>query len=91
MCLSSIEKGITKRVVCAVCKTVLSNQQELFTVPGAEGVAGAYVNPHGCVFVLSEKIRIFSCVVFSMLIFNFVSLNLLLFLRRLITCIVAIV
>jgi hypothetical protein len=59
MCLSSIEKGIIKRVVCAVCKTVLSNQQELFTVPGAEGVAGAYVNPHGCVFVLSEQIRIF--------------------------------
>ena len=36
-------------ICCARCQQRLAKRSSIFTVPGAEGMAGAYVNPHGCV------------------------------------------
>jgi hypothetical protein len=47
LCIKLIEQGTGKVLACAVCGLPLAAKGEVFTVPGAEGVTGAYVNPHG--------------------------------------------
>jgi Lon protease-like protein len=36
-------------LACRACGHIVTSKQEVFSVPGAEGAVGAYVNPHGCV------------------------------------------
>jgi hypothetical protein len=47
LCIQFMEEGSGKVLACALCRQPLAAKQEVFTVPGAEGVTGAYVNPHG--------------------------------------------
>lgn len=47
LCIQLMEEGSGKVLACAQCRQPLAGKQEVFTVPGAEGVTGAYVNPHG--------------------------------------------
>jgi cereblon len=35
--------------VCCCCRGSVARRSEVFSVPGAEGTVGAYVNPHGVV------------------------------------------
>lgn len=42
-----LEMGTGKVLACGVCRAALASKQQVFSVPGAEGVTGAYVNPHG--------------------------------------------
>lgn len=49
LCIKYLEEGTGKVLACGVCRLPLAAKQEVFTVPGAEGVTGAYVNPHGYV------------------------------------------
>lgn len=44
-----LRKTKRKPLCCSQCGYVLSLRSSIFTVPGAEGMAGAYVNPHGIV------------------------------------------
>lgn len=47
--LAILAEGETKRsIACVVCGQILAPKTELFNVPGADGIAGAYVNRHGC-------------------------------------------
>ena len=36
-----------KHLGCSVCRHAIAAKQEVFSLPGAEGMVGAYVNPHG--------------------------------------------
>ena len=47
LCIRLLEDGAGKVLACAACRLPLAAKQQVFTVPGAEGVTGAYVNPHG--------------------------------------------
>ena len=47
VCIELIERGTGKVLARCVCAQPLAGKQQVFTVPGAEGVTGAYVNPHG--------------------------------------------
>ena len=46
-CIEFMERNVGKNLGCAVCSSKLSTSREVFAVPGAEGMVGAYVNPHG--------------------------------------------
>ena len=41
------ESESMRMIACSVCGQNLAPKTELFNVPGAEGIAGAYVNRHG--------------------------------------------
>jgi len=45
--MTYLENGTGKVLACGVCQLPLASKQQVFSVPGAEGVTGAYVNPHG--------------------------------------------
>ena len=47
LCMTYLENGSGKVLACGVCELPLASKQQVFSVPGAEGVTGAYVNPHG--------------------------------------------
>ena len=47
-----IETGMDSILVCVRCKTGIARRLDIFSVPGAEGNVGAYVNPHGTVELL---------------------------------------
>jgi hypothetical protein len=49
LCIEYIQRNRGKSLGCAVCKNKLTSIDQVFAVPGAEGVVGAYVNPHGLV------------------------------------------
>ena len=34
-------------LVCAICQLPISSKEKMFTIPGAEGTTGAYVNQYG--------------------------------------------
>ena len=42
-------EGQSKQIACGVCGQGLASKSMLFNVPGAEGMAGAYVNAYGAV------------------------------------------
>ena len=43
------EKSESSCIKCKNCGSKLAKMKDLFTVPGAEGTSGAYVNEHGCI------------------------------------------
>ena len=43
------EQRTEPRIYCKVCTVPLSRARHMFTLAGAEGTTGAYVNEHGCV------------------------------------------
>eukprot|EP00597_Dinobryon_sp_UTEXLB2267_P011244 CAMPEP_0170131724 /NCGR_PEP_ID=MMETSP0020_2-20130122/23437_1 /TAXON_ID=98059 /ORGANISM="Dinobryon sp., Strain UTEXLB2267" /LENGTH=332 /DNA_ID=CAMNT_0010366891 /DNA_START=1462 /DNA_END=2460 /DNA_ORIENTATION=+ len=47
--ISLMERESRKRLACAECGNPLASQSQIFNFRGAEGIAGAYVNPHGVV------------------------------------------
>ena len=47
LCMTCLENGSGKVLACGVCELPLASKQQVFSVPGAEGVTGAYVNPYG--------------------------------------------
>lgn len=46
---SHIHKSLNSIFVCTNCEQVVARRCDIFSVPGADGMVGAYVNPHGCV------------------------------------------
>lgn len=41
------ERVESTTLVCAACQSPVAEKKYLFSVPGAEGEMGAYVDPHG--------------------------------------------
>lgn len=46
-CIEILREARGKVFACGVCRFRIALSEEVFTVPGADGIAGAYVNPHG--------------------------------------------
>lgn len=44
-----LKESATRRLCCAHCRRPLATKPTVFSVPGAEGTVGAYVNAHGFV------------------------------------------
>jgi len=44
-----LQTSSEKKLCCIVCEQTMTSKASLFTLSGAEGVVGAYVNPHGVV------------------------------------------
>ena len=44
-----LESTHRRRLCCAGCRTPVAPKASVFSVPGAGGAVGAYVNPHGVV------------------------------------------
>lgn len=47
--IKHLEKSRRRALCCAGCDTGVAWEGDVFTLPGAEGVVGAYVNPTGYV------------------------------------------
>lgn len=47
LCIKHMTEGHNKNIACRTCGQILSSKANLFNVPGAEGIAGAYVNSYG--------------------------------------------
>jgi len=45
--LSLLTESATRRLSCSRCHGPLAAKRAVFTLPGADGTVGAYVNPHG--------------------------------------------
>lgn len=58
--LALLKESATRRLCCARCRRPLAAKPAVFSVPGAEGTVGAYVNAHGFVhqtLTLRELLR----------------------------------
>lgn len=44
-----ILKKSNQQLCCRACGVTIAAKDQVFTVPGADGVVGAYVNPHGVI------------------------------------------
>lgn len=47
-----LEMGL-RNLACGVCGTILARKEDVFSVPGADGMVGAYVNSYGYVIHVS--------------------------------------
>ena len=55
MLLAHLRKEGQRLLGCAGCGAALARQTDLFSLEGADGMAGAYVNPHGYPTLLIES------------------------------------
>ena len=53
--IEMLEEGSNKLLGCSICRQSIARKSDLFNLPGAEGIAGAYVNAHGLVFMIQRK------------------------------------
>ena len=47
--LGHMDRAMDSSLVCSRCANPITRREDICSVPGAEGVVGAYVNPHGVV------------------------------------------
>lgn len=47
LCIEYLKRNSQKLLGCDTCGQTLATKQDVFSLPGAEGMVGAYVNPHG--------------------------------------------
>lgn len=47
--ISHLEQARDRELRCDNCGSTVAWDKDVFALPGAEGVVGAYVNPHGYV------------------------------------------
>lgn len=45
--IQHMKHSSTTPLACSRCGNVLARSEDMLNVPGADGIAGAYVNPHG--------------------------------------------